>query len=274
MKMWSDEKYLRCAFKAYLGYKLNLKNPKSFNEKLQWLKLHDRNPEYTTMVDKVKVKKYVAEKIGSEYVIPTLGVWESVHEIDFSILPNQFVLKCNHNSGLGIYICKEKDSLKINEVKKELQKGLRQDYYRCSREWPYKQVERRILAEEYLSDDGNELMDYKFMCFGGEVKCCFVCSDRHSEKGLHVTFFDREWNVMPFERHYPSVKEGMKKPKNYEKMVELAEILSQNIPFVRVDFYDINGKIYFGELTLYPGGGLEEFTPEEWDYKLGSWIEL
>lgn len=275
----ADEGYLEKMFQVEMNKPLDLEHPVTFNEKLQWLKLHDRKPEYTIMVDKYLARQHVAQKIGSEYLIPLLGVWDHPNEINFDALPNQFVLKCNHNSGLGMCICTDNSSLDIAKVKKELNKGLKQNYYLTAREWPYKNVPRKIVAEAYIQErsentDTNELKDYKFMCFNGKVKCSFVCSDRFSEKGLHVTFFNRDWQVMPFERHYPSVKEGLPKPKNYEKMIELAEILSKDIPFVRVDFYEVDGKVYFGELTFYPGAGFEEFTPEIWDETLGSWIEL
>ena len=272
---WPDEKYLKKMCDVRLGYKLNLENPKTFNEKLQWLKLYDRKPKYTMMVDKYAVRKYIADTIGEEYLIPLLGVWDNPDDIDFDTLPNQFVLKCNHNSGLGMCICKDKSKLEIEKVKAELRKGLQQDYYLTSREWPYKNVSRKIVCEKYMEDrQAHELIDYKFMCFNGVVKCSFTCSERFTESGLKVTFFDKDWNVMPFERHYPVSKNPPKKPINYDKMIQFSEQLSKEIPFVRVDFYEINGQLFFGELTFYPGSGFEEFTPEEWDYKLGDFLKL
>ena len=271
-----DEKYLKRKFKAVFGYELNLAHPTTFNEKLQWLKLYDRNPLYTTLVDKVAVKDYVAKMIGAEYIIPTLGVWDNPDEIDFDKLPNQFVLKCNHNSGLGMCICKDKSKLNIKQVKKELTKGLKQNYYLTGREWPYKDVPRKIIAEQFMRDADNseELKDFKLMCFNGKVKCSFVCSERFTPNGLKVTFYDSNWEIMPFERHYPRCKTPLPKPTNYNEMVSLAETLSQDIPFVRVDFYSINGKTYFGELTFHPGSGFEEFTPFAWDKTLGDWLKL
>lgn len=274
-----DEEYLKRFFLAYMGHPLDLENPRTFNEKLQWLKLYNRCPEYTMMVDKYLVRQYVADKIGEKYLIPLLGVWNDPNEIDFDALPAQFVLKCNHNSGLGMCICRDKNRLNIQKVKNDLRKGLKQNYYLTGREWPYKNVLRKIIAEKYMEDFLNEndkqsLLDYKLMCFNGVVKCSFVCSNRFSSEGLHVTFFDRNWSMMPFKRHYPSLKEKLPKPSTYDEMIRLAEILSKDIPFIRVDFYEVNGKVYFGELTFYPGGGLEEFKPEEWDYTLGSWIDL
>lgn len=270
-----DEKYLKKCFRIYMQRDLDLENPKTFNEKLQWLKLYNRNPEYTVMVDKVKVKEWVAEKVGKEYIIPTLGVWDDPDEIDFKVLPDQFVLKCNHNSGTGMCICKDKSKLDIDKVKKELKKGLNEDYYLKFREWPYKNVPRKILAEAYLNDnDKEELNDYKLMCFNGKLKMTFVCTDRFSDDGLKVTFYDREWRKMPFERHYHASKVEIEKPHTYDKMIQLAERLSNGIPFVRVDFYEVKGKVYFGEMTFFPGSGFEEFTPENWDYDLGDMLLL
>lgn len=270
-----DEKYLKKCFRIYMQRDLDLENPKTFNEKLQWLKLYNRNPEYTVMVDKVKAKEWVAEKVGKEYIIPTLGVWDDPDEIDFKVLPDKFVLKCNHNSGTGMCICKDKSKLDIDKVKKELKKGLNEDYYLKFREWPYKNVPRKILAEAYLNDnDKEELNDYKLMCFNGKLKMTFVCTDRFSDDGLKVTFYDREWRKMPFERHYHASKVEIEKPHTYDKMIQLAERLSNGIPFVRVDFYEVKGKVYFGEMTFFPGSGFEEFTPENWDYDLGDMLLL
>lgn len=271
----SDAQYLKRMYKARLGKNLNLDSPQTFNEKLQWLKLYDRKQEYTMMVDKYKVREYIAAQLGEELLIPLLGVWNDPDEIDFDKLPNQFVLKCNHNSGLGMCICKDKSKLDIEHVKAELRKGLLQDYYLTGREWPYKDVPRKIIAEKYMNDSNTpDLLDYKFMCFNGQVRCSFVCSDRFGKDGLKVTFFDRDWNVLPFERHYPKCKDKIEKPSTYEKMVEYAERLSKGNPFVRVDFYEIDKKIYFGELTFFPGSGMEEFSPESADAELGSWIKL
>ncbi len=252
----------------------NWKSPKTFNEKLQWLKLYNRKPEYTILVDKYSVKKYVANIIGEEYIIPTIGVWEKPSEIDFNTLPSKFVLKATHDSG-RVLICKDKESLDINAARSMMQKSIQRNFYAVTREWPYKNVKRRIIAEQYMEDeDDSELRDYKYMCFNGNVFCCFVCSERQSKDGLKVTFFDKQWNRLPFERHYPTSSVKIPKPSQYEKMIELASILSKNIPFVRCDFYEIKGKVYFGELTFFPGGGVEEFSPEEWDLTLGNLIDL
>ncbi len=276
-KNMADDEYLKRKYKILMKSELNLNNPQTFNEKLQWLKLYDRSSKYTLLVDKYLVRDYVRDILGEEYLIPLIGVWDSPDEIDFDALPNQFVLKCNHNSGLGMCICKDKSNLNIEKVKRELKKGLKQDYYLTGREWPYKDVPRKIICEKFISNESTgdkDLSDYKFMCFNGKVKCSFVCTDRFSEKGLHVTFFDRNWGLMPFKRCYPSCNSILPKPINYEKMLELAEKLSEGIPFVRVDFYESSGNIYFGELTFYPGSGFEAFSPEEWDDILGDWIKL
>lgn len=277
MHMVPEKWYLKRKFKKRVGYPLNLDNPKTFNEKLQWLKLHDRNPLYTKMVDKYEAKKYVADIIGEEYIIPTLGVWEHFDDIDFDKLPNQFVLKCTHDSG-SVAICTDKNTFDKKVAKKKLERGLRYNYYYAGGfEWPYKDVKPRIIAEKYMVDaerQGNELTDYKIMCFNGRVKSSFTCTGRGSSRGLHVTFYDQEWKKMPFARHYPAEQEPMPKPKNYEKMVQLAELLAAPLKFARIDFYEINGKIYFGEITFFPGNGTEEFSPEEWDYRIGEWLEL
>lgn len=270
-----DDLYISIQFFLRLGYKPDLKHPRTFSEKLQWLKLHNRKPEYTTMVDKYAVKKYVADRIGEEYIIPTLGVWESFDEIDFDSLPDKFVLKCTHDSG-GLVICRDKKTLDMDAARKKIEKSLRTDYYKQGREWPYKDVPIRIIAEKFMEDgtQGDALNDYKLMCFDGKVYCSFVCSGRNSEEGLRVTFYDREWKRLPFRRHYPSADKDFDMPLQYHRMIELAERLSKDIPFVRTDFYEIDGKLYFGELTLFPGNGMEEFSPEEWDERLGELIEL
>ena len=273
-KRLPDKLYIQLEYYHSLGKLLNLRNPLTYNEKLQWLKLYDRNPMYTQMVDKALAKEYVASVIGQQYIIPTYGIWENPEDINFDELPKQFVLKVTHDSG-GVIICKNIDEFDREKAIERLKRSLQREYYMVHREWPYKDIQPRIIAEEYMEDHANEeLRDYKFMCFNGKVKCSFVCTDRFSDKGLHVTFFDRNWIRMPFERHYPASEKPIAKPQCYEKMIEIAEKLTAEIPFARVDLYEIEGRIYFGEITFYPGSGYEEFTPVEWDYKLGSWIDL
>lgn len=273
-KSLPDKMYLKMFFRIRMDKKLNLDDPKSFSEKIQWLKLYDRNPEHTLMVDKYEVRKYISRVLGEEYLIPLIGVYDSFDEIDFEKLPNQFVIKCTHDSG-GIVICKDKSKLDINAAKEKINSSLNRNYYYHGREWPYKNVYPRIICEKYMVDEsGVELKDYKLMCFNGKVKCSFVALNRNSKTGLNVDFYDMEWKPMPFERKYPKSGILTPKPKTFEQMVSFAEKLSKNIPFVRVDFYDINGHLYFGELTFSPGNGCEKFSPESYDYLLGSWLQL
>lgn len=274
-RFYSDEKFLKRIFKLSMGKELNLDNPQTFSEKLQWLKLHNRKPEYTQMVDKVGAKEYVANIIGEEYIIPTIGVWDRVEDIDFDKLPDQFVLKCTHDSG-GIVICSDKSKLDISAAKAKLKRGLKRQFYAQNREWPYKNVKPRIIGEQYMVDDsGYELKDYKWFCFNGEPKALFIATDR-GVKGEETKFdfFDAEFNHLPFTNGHPNANREIAKPKSFEKMKELAAKLSEGQPHLRVDFYDIDGKIYFGELTFYHWSGTMPFEPEEWDYTFGSWIKL
>ena len=270
----SDEQYLKIKYRLIMKKKLDLEKPQTYNEKLQWLKLNDRKNGYTKMVDKYEAKKYVASVIGEQYIIPTLGVWEKFKDINFEILPKQFVLKPTHTSG-DVFICKDKNNIDYKKLKKKVNKWLKRKYYFLHREWPYKNVKPRIIAETYIENKEEiGLKDYKFMCFNGKVKCSFVCTNRNSKQGLSVDFFDLNWKKMPFTRHYPNSGEHINKPINYNQMLQLAEKLAKNIPFVRVDFYEVNRKIYFGELTFYPGAGFEEFSPEKYDRGLGEWLDL
>ena len=273
LRILPDEQYIRLLYLAKFKKRLRLRDPKTFNEKLQWLKLHNRKPEYTTMVDKHEAKAYVAERIGDSFIIPTLGVWDSFDEIDFDALPDAFVLKCTHDSG-GLVICRDKNTLDKAAAREKISSCLAKNYYWDYREWPYKGVNPRIIAETYLPGDGGELPDFKFMCFNGKVKSIMVCSQRGTEDGLHVTNYDPQWNVQPFERGYPIAENPVQKPQRLEEMIRLAEQLAEGIPYLRVDFYETQGKIYFGELTFFPGSGYSRFRPREWDEILGSWIRL
>lgn len=273
-RYWSDEKFLKYKYKLVFGHKLNLENPQTFNEKLQWLKLYDRKPIYTTMVDKYAVKKYVADRIGEEYVIPTLGVWDSFDDIDFENLPNQFVLKCTHDSG-GLVICRDKDSFDKKEAKRKIRKCLKRNYYWSGREWPYKDVPRKIIAEKYMEDSKTgELRDYKFFCFNGEPKALFIATDRQSDRETCFDFFDIEYNHLPIINGHPNAQTIPQKPENYVEMIKLAKILSADIAHVRIDFYEVNGRVYFGEITFFQNSGFVPIEPKEWDEKLGDWIEL
>lgn len=270
----SDEEYLSRKYQLYFGQKLDLQNPPTFNEKLQWLKLYNRKPEYTVMVDKYKVREYIAQELGEEYLIPLLGVWDNPDEIDFDALPNQFVLKCNHNSGLGMCICKDKSELDISKVKVELRKGLKQDYYLTGREWPYKDVPRKIIAEKYMEDVSGDLKDYKFYCFNGEMKFVMINSDRNTSRPTRADYFDRDFNWLDFTWGYSHAEVHPKKPEQFEKMVAIVEKLAKGLPHIRVDLYDCNGKIYFGELTFFDGSGFDKIEPLEWDYKIGKLLKL
>ncbi len=273
----SDEKYLTKLFKLRTGKKLNLDNPQTFSEKLQWLKLYNRKPEYTQMVDKFEAKKYVANIIGEEYIIPTLGVWDSVEDIDFNKLPNQFVLKTTHGGGSGgVVICKDKVTFDIKFAKKKLNRSLKQDIYISLREWPYKDVKKRIIAELFIGESGhNDLSDYKFFCFNGKPMYCQVIAGRESGTTT-VDWYDKDWNHQPFQepKDYPFAKQGHCKPHCLNEMWELAAKLSQGQPFLRVDFYEINNTVKFGELTFFPTSGMGGFNPEELDFKFGEWIML
>ena len=270
-----DKAYLKLRFRADMGKKLNLKDPKTYNEKLQWIKLYDRNPLYTKLVDKYEVKPYVAERIGQEYIIPTLGVWDRVEDIDFESLPDRFVLKCTHDSG-GLVICKDKSKLDVDAAKRKLNKSLKDNFFYVGREWPYKNVRPRILAETYMEDvETAELRDYKFFCFDGEVKAMFVATERQKQgEEVKFDFYDADYNHLPFRQGHPNAKKPTEKPATYEQMRSLAEKLSQGLPQVRVDLYEVNGKNYFGELTFFHHDGFVEFEPEEWDRIFGSWIKL
>lgn len=272
INLLNDKTYLKIRYYATFKKFLNLKNPQTFNEKLQWLKLNDRKDIYTKMVDKYEAKSYVSKIIGNKYIIPTLGIYNNFDEIDFNKLPNQFVIKCTHDSG-GLVIVTDKSKLDIEKAKKKLNKSLKRNYYYPGREWPYKNVKPRIIIEKYMKDNKNNSMrDYKFFCFNGNPYCILLCNDRNTE--LKETFFDLNWKILPFKRPNHSIDTNIEKPHNLDKMIEFSKKLSLNIPFLRVDFYEINGNLYFGELTFYPAGGFSKFEPEEWDLKLGNLIDL
>ena len=272
-----DKLSIAHSFKERIGRPCDFKDPRSYNEKIQWLKLHDRKPFYKNLCDKYEVKQIVGDWIGQEYIIPTLGRWQRFENIDFDILPDKFVLKCNHDSA-SVVICRDKATFDREKARRKLNAALRHDYYHdVGKQWAYKGIPRCILAESFIEDiEHGELVDYKFMVFNGTCRCTLVGSDRFSPTGPKMDFYDREWNLMPFIRHYPNSKEGFEKPSQYDLMVSLAETVAHRIgnPFVRVDFYQVGKKVYFGEVTFYPGGGFSEFTPEEWDETIGSWIDL
>lgn len=272
-----DKEYLERKFKSSMGKPLDLKNPQTFNEKLQWLKLYNRKPEYTMMVDKYKVREYIAEKLGEEYLIPLLGAWDDPDDIDFDSLPNQFVLKCNHNSGLGMCICKDKSKLDIEKVKNELRKGLKQDYYLTGREWPYKDVPRKIICEKYMtdSDSSSDFTDYKFFCFNGYLDCVMVCLERSSGE-TKFYFFDKDWKLKRINVRGKNAPEGftIPKPECMDAMFDIAATLSKGLPFARIDLYQSNQHIYFGEITFFPDSGFDANLLPETDEYFGNLIDL
>lgn len=273
--IFSDKKYVEAIYLLVFGEKLNLKKPKTFNEKLQWLKLYDHNPEYTKMVDKYEVKKYVESIIGKGYTIPTLGVYDRFSDIDFNRLPDKFVLKCTHDSG-GIVICRNKELFNREEAKKKLEKALNRNFYYVGREWPYKNVKPRIIAEQYMEDDTDgDLKDYKFFCFNGKVK--FFKVDFNREQFHRANYYDCNGNLLSFGEVIcpPDFNKNIVMPSNLNKMIKLAEKVSVDKCFVRVDFYSLSDKdIKFGEITFYPASGFGKFIPNEEDKKIGEMLNV
>lgn len=269
-----DSLYLQLKFRAVMGKRLDLKNPQSYNEKLQWLKLYNRNPLYITLVDKANVKNYVENVIGKEYVIPTLKVWDDVEDIDFEELPKSFVLKCTHDSG-GVIVCPNKCEIDFGVVKAKLKRDLSRSFYLEHREWPYKGVKPQIIAEPYLVDSKTgELRDYKFLVFNGKVKIVYIATDRQKESETTFDFFDADFNHLNIINGHPNAIICPEKPTKFEEMKRLAERLASDIPHVRVDFYEKDGQIFFGEMTFFHMSGMTPFEPDEWDYIIGEWLQL
>lgn len=274
----NDETYLKLIYRATMGKSLDLETPRRFNEKTQWLKLHDRNPVYTRMVDKYEVKKHVADQIGEKYIIPTLGVWDKFDDIDFDSLPNQFVLKCTHDSG-GLVICKDKRKLDIKAAKKTINKSLKHNFYWGLREWPYKGVSRRIICEKLISDGASsDLKDYKVFLFNGKAHFIQVDIDRFTDH--HRNFYSLNWEYVPFTTCYPTAPDKqIPKPKQLDELIEVSEKLAASVgnpSFVRIDMYILENtsQILFGEMTFYHGAGFEQFYPDEYDLTLGDLIHL
>lgn len=272
-RLLPDRAMVEIQYRYHFGKKLNLSQPKTFNEKVQWLKLYDRRPEYTAYVDKYAVRRHIAETIGEEYLIPLLGVYDCVEDIDWSILPDQFILKCTHGSHINI-ICTDKTKLDIEAAKKKLKRWMKQNLFWYGREWPYKNVKPRIICEKYMVDEsGTELKDYKIFCFGGEPKLIVLNYNRFTNTKQNV--YDTQWNYIDVTLEHPTPqKVNFKKPEKLEEMLKLAGILAKDFPQLRVDLYYVNGKIYFGEMTLYHCSGYAIFQPEEFGEQLGSWIKL
>lgn len=261
--------YYFCRFKKLINWKA----PKTYNEKLNWLKIYDRNPKYTKLVDKYEVKDYVSKLIGNEYIIPTLGIWEKFDDINFETLPNQFVLKCTHDSE-GIVIVKDKQKMNIKEAKKKIEDAMKFNFFYIGREWPYKNIKPRIIAEQYMEDKKyGELRDYKFFCFDGEPKAMFIASDR-SKGETKFDYFDLEFNNLGIKQHYPNSTQNVDKPINFDKMIELSKQISKKFKHARIDFYEVNGKVYFGEITFYHFSGFMPFEPEKWDKIFGEWLKI
>lgn len=275
LKWMPDKMYLQLRYRELVGEKLNLDAPKTFNEKLQWLKLNDKRPEYAKLVDKYEVREYIARVMGEEHLIPCLGVWEDVEDIDFDLLPDAFVLKCTHDSG-SVVLCRNKTNFSIENAKRKLAASLKKNLFWEGREWPYKNIKPRIIAEQFMeSDDGQDLIDYKLFCFGGVPKFFYVSQGLHNHSTAHISYVSLEWEPEPFHRNDFAVFDVLpEKPKNIAKMIEYSKMLSRDYPFVRVDFYEIGGQIYFGELTFYPGSGFTKFYPEEWNEIIGGMLEL
>lgn len=268
-----DKLFLSLYYRKVFGRPINWKHPVTFNEKLQYLKLFDRRPEYRKYVDKYEVKEFFREKIGGAYIVPTYGVWDRFDDIPFDRLPNQFVLKCTHDSG-GIVICKDKKSFDRAAAKEKLEHSLKVDFYKWTREWPYKGIKRRILAEAYLEDKTyGELRDYKFFCFNGEPKVMFIASGRNTDDP-RFDFYDMDFNHLSLTKHYPNADTLPERPINFDKMKKFARILSCGIPHVRVDFFEADGNLYAGEMTFYSQGGFGKFDDPAWDKKMGDYLCL
>ena len=270
----SDEEFLRKKYKCQLHKDLNLENPQYFNEKMQWLKLYNRKPEYVQMVDKVAVKDYVASRIGNEHIIPTIAVYDKYEDIDFDKLPDKFVIKCTHDSA-STFVCSNKRNFDFAAAKKRINERLKTHYFMLGREWPYKFVEPKIIIEQFMVDEsGTELKDYKFFCFNGKVKCFSVDFNRFTNHRANYYTPDFELMTLGKKLCPPDPGQKLERPDHLDEMIKIAEQLSEGIPFLRVDLYNINGQIYFGELTFYPASGFSPFLTDEWDKELGSWITL
>lgn len=282
LRFLPDRLYISLRYRCQMGYWVNWKHPKTFTEKLQWLKVYNHRPEYTMMVDKYAVKQYVADRIGWQHIIPTLGVWDKAEDINWDTLPKQFVLKTTHGGGSGgVVLCKDKMTFDKNVAIVKLNKSMSSDIYSALREWPYKNVKRQVIAEKFmipndkLNDPTYDLTDYKFFCFNGVPKFCQVIRDRHTCES--IDFYDMAWNHLGFVGLNPVARNGLTpvaRPEHFDEMKGICKTLSANVPFLRVDLYEINGDVYFGELTFYPASGFGHFTPPEWNKRLGELIQL
>jgi len=269
-----DRLYLQLKFFLKMGMRLQIKHPETFNQKIQWLKLYEKKEYYVNYVDKVLVRDIIAQRFSSDILVPIVGIYTTFDEINFHELPLKFVLKPSHLSG-KIFVCKNKQSINYEELRQEVNLWMKSNYFWSYRELPYKFIKPRLIIEELLEDEEDkEFKDYKVMCFDGKVWCSFVTHNRSSKSNMYVDFYNRNWERLPFIRRYKSSNIFIEKPYNYEEMIRISEELGKEEKFLRVDFYEVNRKLYFGEITLYPGAGFESFNPLEWDYKLGSYIDL
>lgn len=273
-----DKIYIKLMFRLRMRHKLNLRNPKTFCEKIQWLKLYDRQPEYTILVDKYSVKQYVSSIIGEEFIIPTLGVWDNPETIDWEKLPNQFVLKTTHGGGSsGVVICKDKGSFDKSAAISKLRSSLMQDVYKELKEWPYKTIPRRIIAEQFILPPTNstDLPDYKWYCFNGEPSFCQVIQERSSFET--IDFFNLQWEHQDFIGLSPTAVHASKlpdKPNNLDLQISIARKLSKGLSFCRIDLYEVENRVYFGEVTLYPRSGFGLFIPIKYDRILGEMLNI
>ncbi len=270
-----DRLYIKVMFYKHFKKKIDLNNPKTLNEKIQWLKINDRKDEYTDIVDKYRVRKYISNILGEEYLIPLIGVWDSIDEVNYDNLPEKFVLKCNHDSK-SVYICKDKNDFDFNSVKSIIKKKLKLNGYWYGREWQYKNIKPCIIAEKYMVDESQvELKDYKIMCFNGKADNIMVCYNRNDGHGKYK-YFDLCWNELSYNKEEKDFDKDyiIPKPKSLNKMIEIAELLSKDYYFARIDLYDISGKIYFGEITFHPASGFDKDITFETDLLLGEKLNL
>jgi len=270
-KCMPDKAFVKMMYKLTTNEKLDLKNPVTFNEKISWLKLYDKNPLYTKLADKYEVRKYVADIIGEQHLIPLIGVWDTFDEIDFESFPDRFVLKCTHDSA-SVIICKDKKEFDFASAKASITNALKWNYFYEGREWPYKNIVPRVIAEHYIEDSNKQLWDYKFFCFNGEVKLIQVDCDRFT--GHKRNLYTLDWTMLPVEYNYPNTPYEIAKPSNLESMMEIASKLSHNLRFVRMDLYSKDEEILFGEFTFYPDGGRCRFTPNNLNFEMGAWLEI
>ena len=272
-KKMDDRRYIEIRYKAIFKKDIDLDHPLTFNEKMQWLKLYNKNPMHSVMVDKYLAKDYVTERIGEQYVAKLLGVWDQVDDIDLTVLPDKFVLKTTHDCG-GVVVCKDKATLNLKKTKRFLRKHLKREYFYHCREWPYKNIKPRIIAEEFLADANNEVLPvYKILCFNGKPKIIQTIQN-DKKPNETIDYFDTDWNVLELRQNYPNSPKPLIRPQKLDEMLEIAEKLAEGTSFLRVDLYSVNGDIYFSEFTFFSDAGFAPFYPETWDKTLGDWIKL